>query len=181
MAAALQRSLEKQGIKFRFKTIAESAKVVGGKVQVSVEERRPGAGWRKSDKVLVCVGRRPVTDGLGLAEVGRGDWTSAGSSSVDPHYRHQRAGRLRHRRRDRRLMLAHKAEEEGIAAVELMAGKPGHVNYHACPSVVYTHPELAQVGLTEEDAAQARPDQGRQISPSPPTAGPGAWTRPKGS
>ena len=50
-------------------------------------------------------------------------------------------------------MLAHKAEEEGIAAVEIMAGKQGHVNYRTCPGVVYTHPELAQVGLSEEDAA----------------------------
>src|SRR5258705_6439451 len=50
------------------------------------------------------------------------------------------------------LMLAHKAEEEGVACVEIMAGKAGHVNYRACPNVVYTHPELAQVGLTEEDA-----------------------------
>src|SRR5207253_10049901 len=55
------------------------------------------------------------------------------------------------------VMLAHKAEEEGVAAVEIMAGMAGHVNYHACPSVVYTHPELAQVGLTEEDAAKRGP------------------------
>jgi dihydrolipoamide dehydrogenase len=55
------------------------------------------------------------------------------------------------------LQLAHKAEEEGVAAVELMAGKGGHVNYAACPSVVYTHPELAQVGLTEEDASARGP------------------------
>src|SRR5438046_7784595 len=54
-------------------------------------------------------------------------------------------------------MLAHKAEEEGVACVETMAGKAGHVNYHACPSVVYTHPELAQVGLTEEDAMKRGP------------------------
>jgi dihydrolipoamide dehydrogenase len=55
------------------------------------------------------------------------------------------------------LMLAHKAEEEGVAAVELMAGMAGHVNYPACPAVVYTHPELAQVGMTEEDAAKRGP------------------------
>ena len=155
MAAALQKSLEKQGLKFRFKTVAESATVEGDKVKVawkSGDER----GTEVVDKVLVCVGRRPVTDGLGLQEVGV-QVDKKGYVTVDETYETNVGGVYAIGDVIGGVMLAHKAEEEGVAAVEIMAGKAGHVNYHACPSVVYTHPELAQVGLTEEDAAARGP------------------------
>lgn len=153
MAGALQKLLEKQGLRFRFKTIAESAKVENGKVKVSWK-RGEETGTEEVDKVLVCVGRRPVTEGLGLEAVGV-KTDKKGFVQVDDHFR--TAVPSIHAIGDviGGLMLAHKAEEEGIACVETIAGGSGHVNYRCCPSVVYTHPELAQVGLTEEDARKA--------------------------
>ncbi len=76
-------------------------------------------------------------------------------------------------------MLAHKAEDEGVAAVECMAGLAGHVNYDAIPNVVYTAPELASVGMSEEDAAQRRSRSGSARSRSSPTGARAAWARPR--
>jgi dihydrolipoamide dehydrogenase len=101
--------------------------------------------------VLVCVGRRPVTDKLGLDKVGV-KMGGKGFVLVDEKFQTNVPGIYAIGDVIGGIMLAHKAEEEGVAAVELMAGKAGHVNYHCCPSVVYTHPELAQVGFTEEEA-----------------------------
>ena len=115
------------------------------------------------DKVLVCVGRKPVTDGLGLAEVGV-KLDAKGFVTTDSHYATNVPGIWAIGDVIGGTMLAHKAEEEGVAAVELMAGQAGHVNYSACPAVVYTHPELAQVGMTEEEAATLRANQNRQVS-----------------
>ena len=157
MATQLQRSLEKQGMKFRFKTIAESAKVEGNKIKVTwkaVEGNETGA--EEVDKVLVCVGRRPMTEGLGLKETGV-ELDPKGYVKVNEHYETSVKGVYAIGDVIGGIMLAHKAEEEGVAAVELMAGNHGHVNYHACPSVVYTHPQLAQVGLTQEDAEKRGP------------------------
>jgi dihydrolipoamide dehydrogenase len=153
MANALQKLLEKQGLKFRFKTVAESAKVENGRVKVawkSGDER----GVEDVDKVLVSVGRRPVTDNLGLETIGV-NLDKKGFVLVDEHFKTNVENVYAIGDVIGGVMLAHKAEEEGIAAVDLMAGRHGHVNYHACPSVVYTHPELAQVGYTEEDARKA--------------------------
>jgi dihydrolipoamide dehydrogenase len=155
MATALQKSLEKQGMKFRLNTVAESAQPMGGKVRVNFKTGET-SGSEEVDKLLVCVGRRPVTDGLGLAEIGVA-LDRRGFVMVDSHFRTNVAGVWAIGDVIGGAMLAHKAEEEGVAAVELMAGKPGHVNYAACPSVVYTHPELAQVGLTEEEATKRGP------------------------
>lgn len=155
MAGALQKSLEKQGIKFRFNTIADSAQVVGDKVRVNF---KTGAetGSEEVDKVLVCVGRRPVTEGLGLKETGV-VLDRKGFVLVDSRYATNVPGIYAIGDVIGGSMLAHKAEEEGVAAVEIMAGKSAHVNYAACPAVVYTHPELAAVGLTEEEASQRGP------------------------
>jgi dihydrolipoamide dehydrogenase len=152
MANALQRLLEKQGLKFRFKTIAESATVENGKVKVNYKSGDQ-TGSEEVDRVLVCVGRRPVTDNLGLAELGVA-MDKKGFVTVDKHFQTNVSGVYAIGDVIGGVMLAHKAEEEGVAAVELMAGKFGHVNYRNCPSVVYTHPELAAVGLTEEEARQ---------------------------
>jgi dihydrolipoamide dehydrogenase len=156
MAGKLQRELEKQGLKFRFGTIAESAKVENGKVKVTYKTGDK-SGTEEVDRVLVAVGRKPVTDNLGLQELGVA-MDNKGFVTVDPHtFETNVKGVFAIGDVIGGLMLAHKAEEEGVAAVETMAGGAGHVNYKACPSVVYTHPELAQVGLTEEDAAARGP------------------------
>jgi dihydrolipoamide dehydrogenase len=156
MAGKLQRELEKQGLKFRFGTIAESAKVENGKVKVTYKTGDK-SGTEEVDRVLVAVGRKPVTDNLGLQELGVA-MDNKGFVTVDPHtFETNVKGVFAIGDVIGGLMLAHKAEEEGVAAVETMAGDAGHVNYKACPSVVYTHPELAQVGLTEEDAAARGP------------------------
>jgi dihydrolipoamide dehydrogenase len=155
MASALQKLLEKQGLKFRFKTTAERATVDNGKVKVQWKSGEQ-TGTEEVDKVLVCVGRRPVTDGLGLDQV-KLKMDKKGFVQVDDKFQTNVPGIYAIGDVIGGIMLAHKAEEEGIACVELMAGKAGHVNYACCPSVVYTHPELAQVGLTEEEAKQKGP------------------------
>jgi dihydrolipoamide dehydrogenase len=155
MAGQLQRLLEKLGIKFRFKTVAESAKAEGGKVKVAwSSDGGKERGVEECDKVMVSVGRRPVTDGLGLAELGV-EMDKKGFVKVDKQFQTKVPGVYAIGDVIGGVMLAHKAEEEGIAAVEMMAGKAGHVDYHTVPAVVYTHPELAQVGYTEEDATAA--------------------------
>jgi dihydrolipoamide dehydrogenase len=155
MAGLLQKSLEKQGLKFKFGTVAESAQVSGDKVKVTWKSGDQ-KGTEEVDKVLVCVGRRPVTDGLGLKEAGV-QMDKKGFVTVDEQYTTSVPSIFAIGDVIGGVMLAHKAEEEGVACVEMMAGKAGHVNYHACPSVVYTHPELAQVGLTEEEASKRGP------------------------
>jgi dihydrolipoamide dehydrogenase len=150
LSGLLQRSLDKQGIKFKFSSAASGAEIKDGKVflsiktgdQVTVEE---------CDRVLVCTGRKPVTDQLGLTEIGVA-MDKRGFVLTDPHFQTNVPGIYAIGDVIGGLMLAHKAEEEGIAAAELMAGKAGHVNYKVVPGVVYTHPELAQVGLTEAEA-----------------------------
>jgi len=155
MANALQKLLEKQGITFRFKTTAQSALLDNYRVKLSCKSDDQ-VTVEEADKVLVCVGRRPVTDGLGLAEANVAT-DKRGFVIVDEHFSTSIAGIWAIGDAIGGIMLAHKAEEEGIAAVELMAGKAGHVNYAACPAVVYTHPELASVGLTQEQAEKLGP------------------------
>jgi dihydrolipoyl dehydrogenase len=155
MANALQRLLERQGMTFRFKTTAQSVQVEAGKVRLTCKTGEETA-VEEADKVLVCVGRRPVTDGLGLADVNVAI-DKRGYVLVDNHFATNVPGIWAIGDVIGGLMLAHKAEEEGIAAVERMAGKAGHVNYAACPAVIYTHPELASVGLTQEQAEKLGP------------------------
>src|SRR5205814_3300332 len=100
------------------------------------------------------VGRRPVTDNLGLTELGV-ETDAKGYIKVDEKFATVVPGVYAIGDVIGGIMLAHKAEEEGVAAVEIMAGHVGHVNYHACPSVVYTSPQLAQVGYSEEEAQNA--------------------------
>ncbi|MEA2711760.1 MAG: dihydrolipoamide dehydrogenase [Phycisphaerales bacterium] len=154
MALALQKLLEKQGIKFRFNTTAQGAEIKNGKVRLTWKSGEQ-TGVEEVDKVLVCVGRRPVTDNLGLKELGV-DMDAKGFIKVDPKtFQTNVPGVYAIGDVIGGIMLAHKAEEEGVAAAEIMAGRHGHVNYHACPSVVYTSPQLAQVGYTEDDAKKA--------------------------
>jgi dihydrolipoamide dehydrogenase len=155
MAGQLQKLLEKQGLKFKFNTVAQSAKVNQKQVTVAWKTGDE-TGTEVVDKVLVAVGRRPVTDNLGVREIGV-VVDSKGFVKVNERFETNINGIYAIGDVIGGLMLAHKAEEEAVAAVEMMAGKAGHVNYHACPAVVYTHPELAQVGMTEEDAAKRGP------------------------
>ena len=150
LAGQLQRMLEKQGMKFQFKTGATRATVENGKVRVAWKSGDK-TGEEIADRVLVATGRKPATDGLGLKEIGVAT-DPKGFVKINDHFATNVPGIWAIGDVVGGLMLAHKAEEEGIAAVEIMAGKAGHVNYHTVPGVVYTHPELAQVGLTEADA-----------------------------
>jgi dihydrolipoamide dehydrogenase len=150
LAALLQRTLEKQGLKFRFNTSAESAQLDNGKVKITWKSGGE-SGVEEADRVLVAIGRKPVTDGLGLNELGvKRD--AKGFIPVNQDYATNIPGIYAIGDVIGGLMLAHKAEDEGVAAVERMAGQAGHVNYNVIPAVVYTHPELATVGLTEEEA-----------------------------
>ena len=151
-ARLLQRALEKQGMAFAFNTAAEAAEVRGDEVTVTLrrgDERREVT----CDVLLVAVGRRPYSDGLGAREAGV-RFDDRARVIVDEHYRTNVAGIFAIGDVIAGPMLAHKAEEEGVAAVERMAGVAGHVNYDCVPNVVYTWPELASVGLTEEQAKE---------------------------
>ena len=151
-AKLLQRALEKQGITFELGASVKQARVEGERVKVTIAK---GEATRdeQADVLLVAVGRRPYTEGLGAAEIGvRID--ERGRIVVDEHYATTVPGVFAIGDVIAGPMLAHKAEEEGIAAVERMAGQAGHVNYAAVPNVVYTWPELAGVGMTEEQAKE---------------------------
>jgi len=155
----LQRLLQRQGMKFEFGTSARSAAIADAKVDLTIASG-DGAEARveRCDKVLVAVGRRPYVDGL----LGPGlelETDHRGHVVVDSSYQTSVPGIYAIGDAIPGPMLAHKAEEEGVAAVERMAGHAGQVNYDAIPAVVYVHPELASVGMTEEGASAA----GRQV------------------
>ncbi len=150
MGEQLKKVLEKQGLTFRLQTTARDATVVDGGMRVTIES----AGRTSTevcDVVLVAVGRRPFSDGSGAREIGIA-FDERGRIIVDAHYATNVPGVYAIGDVIAGPMLAHKAEEEGIAAVERMAGHAGHVTYDAIPSIVYTWPELASVGMTEEEA-----------------------------
>jgi dihydrolipoamide dehydrogenase len=153
----LHRSLERQGMKFRFQVSARSARVEGDQVRAEVTPAAGGASEELvADVLLVAVGRKPYTEGLGARELGVA-FDERGRVLVDEHYRTNIDGVFAIGDVIAGPMLAHKAEDEGIACVERMAGVAGHVRYDCIPNVVYTWPELASVGLTEDEAkAQGR-------------------------
>jgi dihydrolipoamide dehydrogenase len=153
LATALQRALEKQGLSFELSASARKAVVQDGGVEVTVEARG-STSTDSADKVLVAVGRRPHTAGLGLAEIGVA-LDGKGRIEVDEHFQTSVPGIFAIGDVIAGPMLAHKAEDEGIACVERLAGQAGHVNYGAIPNVVYTAPELAAVGQTEADCREA--------------------------
>ena len=151
MGRLLERALTKQGIKFRLETSAVAAKPAGDALTVTLESK----GERSevdADVVLVAIGRRPHTEGLGARELGVA-FDDRGRIRVNERFETSVAGVFAIGDVIPGPMLAHKAEEEAVACVELMNGKAGHVAYEAIPNVVYTWPELASVGLSEEDAA----------------------------
>lgn len=146
-----QRSLTKQGMIFKLGTKVNGARREGDQVVLDLESSKGGkAETMTVDVVLVSAGRRPFTTGLGLEGVGI-QLDKRGRIPVDEHFRTSVPSVYAIGDVIPGPMLAHKAEEDGVAAVEIMAGKPGHVNYLTVPSIVYTHPEVASVGLTEEE------------------------------
>jgi dihydrolipoamide dehydrogenase len=155
VSKAFQRVLTKQGLSFQLSTKVTGVEKAGAALKVTVE---PAAGGEKSvietDVMLVAIGRVPYTAGLGLAEVGVAT-DKRGRVVTDNHYRTNVAGIYAVGDCREGVMLAHKAEDEGVACAELIAGKAGHVNYDAIPSVIYTFPEVATVGKSEEDLKAA--------------------------
>jgi dihydrolipoamide dehydrogenase len=155
VAKQFQRILEKQGMTFTL-----SAKVTGATksakgVTLNIEPAAGGDAKKvEADAVIVCVGRRPYTQGLGLEGVGVA-LDNRGRIAVDHHYATNVAGIYAIGDVIAGPMLAHKAEDEGVAVAEQLAGKAGHVNYDVIPSVVYTYPEIASVGKTEEELKAA--------------------------
>jgi dihydrolipoamide dehydrogenase len=155
VAKQFQRMLEKQGFSFKL-----SAKVTGvdASSKKLVAQIEPAAGGKsetlEADVVLVCIGRVPYTEGLGLKEAGVA-LDNRGRVQIDPHFATSVRGVYAIGDVVAGPMLAHKAEDEGVAVAEILAGQAGHVNYDVIPGVVYTTPEVSSVGKTEEELKQA--------------------------
>jgi len=154
VATAFQRGLTKQGMTFRMGTKVTSAKVAKDGVVLTLEPAAGGAAETLTgDVVLVAIGRRPYTAGLGLESVGIE--TDKRGFLVNDHLKTGAAGVWVIGDVTHGPMLAHKAEEEAVAVIEYIAGKAGHVDYDLVPSVIYTGPEVAWVGKTEEQLTAA--------------------------
>lgn len=150
-----QRILEKQGFAFKLGAKVTGVDTSGAKLAVKVEAAAGGnPETLEADVVLVAIGRVPYTEGLGLREAGVA-LDERGRVVIDDHFATSLKGVYAIGDVVRGPMLAHKAEDEGVAVAELIAGKAGHVNYDVIPGVVYTTPEVSSVGKTEEDLKQA--------------------------
>jgi dihydrolipoamide dehydrogenase len=147
---AFQRLLERQGLKFRLSTKVTGAKTGKSGVTLTLEPAASGAAETlAADVALVAIGRRPYVEGLGLEQCGV-TLDNRGMVQVDDRFETNVKGIYAIGDVIRGPMLAHKAEDEGMAVAEIIAGQKGHVNYDAIPGIVYTFPELASVGKTEE-------------------------------
>jgi dihydrolipoyl dehydrogenase len=155
VAKSFQRLLQKQGFVFKLSSKVTAADTSGAKVKLSVEPAAGGVSETvEADIALVAVGRVPYTDGLGLDAVGvKRD--GKGRIEIGEHFETNVPGIYAIGDVVRGPMLAHKGEDEGVAVAELIAGQAGHVNYDVIPSVVYTSPEVAAVGKTEEELKAA--------------------------
>jgi dihydrolipoamide dehydrogenase len=155
ISKAFQRILTKQGLTFQLSTKVTGVEKTKTGLKVTVE---PAAGGDKSviecDVMLVSIGRIPFTGNLGLAEIGVA-MDKRGRVVTDNHFKTNVPGIYAIGDVREGVMLAHKAEDEGTACAEIIAGKAGHVNYDTIPSVVYTFPEVATVGKTEEELKAA--------------------------
>jgi dihydrolipoamide dehydrogenase len=152
VARQFQRLLEKQGMTFRLSSRVAGVDASGRRLKVRVEPATGGGSVEtiEADVILVAVGRVPFTDGLGLEEVGvRRD--NKGRLVVDARFATNVPGIHAIGDVVAGPMLAHKAEDEGVAVAEILAGQAGHVNYDVIPNVVYGYPEIASVGKTEEE------------------------------
>jgi len=150
-----QRILQKQGMKFQLSTKVVGAEKTSGGLRVSLEAASGGERQTvETDILLVSIGRRPYTDGLGLDKAGVA-LDSRGRIATDARFMTNVPGIWAIGDCREGAMLAHKAEDEAVACAENIAGRAGHVNYEAIPSVVYTAPEVASVGRTEEELKAA--------------------------
>ena len=155
VAKNFQRMLQKQGFSFKLSSKVTGAVSAKNKVTLTVEPAAGGAAEQiEADVVLVAVGRVPYTEGLGLEGAGVVK-DARGRIEVDAHYATNVPGIYAIGDVIKGPMLAHKAEDEGIALAEILAGQAGHVNYGIIPGVVYTSPEVAAVGQTEEELKAA--------------------------
>jgi dihydrolipoamide dehydrogenase len=154
VAKQFQRILSKQGLKFVTGAAVQSVAVKGGKAHIAYKTRKDDEEHEiKAEIVLVATGRKPHTEGLGLDALNM-KMTDRGQISVDDEYQTTVPGVYAIGDVIEGPMLAHKAEDEGMAVAEILAGQAGHVNYQVIPGVIYTHPEVASVGLTEELAKE---------------------------
>jgi len=145
-----QRLLKRQGLDFIMGAAVQGAEVKRGKATVTYKLRKDDStATLEADCVLVATGRKPFTDGLGLEALGV-EIEKRGQVKIDAHWRTSVPGIYAIGDAVTGPMLAHKAEDEGMAVAEVMAGKAGHVNYNVIPGVIYTAPEVATVGKTEE-------------------------------
>ena len=155
VAKQLQRALTKQGLAFKLGVKVAGIDATGKSLKLTLEPAQGGKPETlECDVVLVAVGRVPNTQGLGLAEAGV-TCDNRGRVIVDAHYATSVPGIYAIGDVIKGPMLAHKSEDEGIALAEILAGQAGHVNYDVIPSVVYTAPEVASVGKTEEELKEA--------------------------
>ena len=155
VAKNFQRLLKKQGFDFKLSTKVTGVATSKSGVKVTVEPAKGGdAETIDADTVLVAIGRVPYTEGLGLEEAGVA-MAERGMVAIDDHFKTNVDGIYAIGDCVRGPMLAHKAEDEGLAVAEIIAGQAGHVNYGVIPGVVYTSPEVAAVGKTEEELKEA--------------------------
>lgn len=155
IAKQFQRLLEKQGFAFKLSAKVTAIDTSGKTLAAKVEPAAGGAAETlDADVVLVCIGRVPYTEGLGLKEAGVA-LDNRGRVEIDAHFATNVNGIYAIGDVVAGPMLAHKAEDEGVAVAEILAGRAGHVNYDVIPGVVYTTPEVSCVGKTEEDLKQA--------------------------
>jgi dihydrolipoamide dehydrogenase len=150
----VQRSLKKQGLKFKMKSKVVGATTSKSSVVLKVEPRDGGDVEEiKADCVLVAIGRRPYTKGLGLEQIGVE--MDRGFIKTTDGFKTNISGIYAIGDVIGGMMLAHKAEDEGVVLAEMLAGQSGHINYDAVPGIVYTWPEVATVGKTEEQLQEA--------------------------
>lgn len=158
LATQFHKMLRRQKMKFKLSTKVTGAELTENGVALALEPVDGGTGETlEADIVLVAVGRKPFTEGLGLEQAGIAV-DGGGRIEVNEHFETSIAGIYAIGDVIAGPMLAHKAEDEGVAAAEIIAGQKSHVNYDAIPGVVYTHPELASVGQTEEQLQAAGVD-----------------------
>ena len=165
VADKFKKIIEKTGISFRLDTAVISAKANKSGVVVDIEVAKGGDKQKlTADVVLVAIGRRPYTEGLGLSQLGV-SLDDRGRIIVDEDFETSVPGIFAIGDVIPGPMLAHKAEEDGVAAVEIMAGVAGHVDYGLVPGIVYTDPEVATIGQTEEQLTEAGIDYNKGVFP----------------
>ena len=160
LAQLAHRTFKKQGIKFHTKTFVESAKRDGDQCVVAIK----GGDPIRCDRVLLATGRTPVTDDIGLEAVGL-ETDRRGFLSVNANFETSVEGIFATGDCIGGAMLAHKAMEEGIVCVERMTGIKSHINYDVIPAIVYTHPEIAMVGQTEQQLKEAGIEYNKGVCP----------------